>query len=91
VGHDGHSYQRDKELPMLRAGIVLAVVGVLIAAAASLLFAGVVTIPEVSSQTAQAITWVSGAVAAVFVISGAGAILATRKASGGRQPPFSPN
>jgi hypothetical protein len=68
---------------MVRAGIVLALVGVLIAVAASLLYVHVLMIPQVSPQQIRSITWVSWAMGGVFVISGAAAAISIRKRRGG--------
>ncbi len=68
---------------MVRAGIVLAVVGALIAAGGSLVYARVVTVPDVSPHLAQSLSWLSWALGGVFIISGAGALLSYRKGRGG--------
>jgi hypothetical protein len=64
---------------MVRAGILLALVGVLIAGLGALFYARVLTFPELTPQLVQSIAWVSWALGAVFVISGAGALLSDRK------------
>jgi hypothetical protein len=67
---------------MVRAGIVLVLVGALLAVGGSLLYAHVVTVPQLSPQVSQSITWLSWALGGVFITSGAGAIISDRKRRG---------
>jgi hypothetical protein len=64
---------------MVRAGIVLVLVGALLVAGGSLLYGRVLTVPQLSPQVTQSISWLSWALGGVFVTSGAGAVLSDRK------------
>jgi drug/metabolite transporter (DMT)-like permease len=63
---------------MVRAGILLALVGVLIAGLGTLLYTRLLVVPELTQQLVQSVTWISWALGGVFVISGAGAVISNR-------------